>query len=141
MDVFSRFGPAFMRWIKNTRDSEGLTIARLRLLWVLETQGPMIGSELTDALGITARSITSLVDALEEEGYVRRKAHPEDRRATLVEPTDAGREAIQRAQRDHREHASVLFEHLDPDDQQALLDLMSSVLDELERRTRREAPR
>jgi DNA-binding MarR family transcriptional regulator len=47
------------------RDDDGLTMARLRLLWALETEGPMIGSELKDALGITARSVTSLVDALD----------------------------------------------------------------------------
>lgn len=130
-----------MRWIKNTKDEEELTIARLRLLWTLETQGSMIGSELKDALGITARSVTSLVDALETEGYVQREPHPDDRRATLVELTPSGRQAVQAAQRDHRERAAVLFEHLDPDDQQALLRIMTSVVDTLEDQRVEEAPR
>lgn len=128
-----------MRWVKNTSEADGLTIARLRLLWTLETQGSLIMSELKDALGITARSVTSLVDALEAEDHVRRRPHPEDRRATLVELTPEGRQAVQAAQRDHRDRVAVLFEHLDPDERSQLLELMSSVLDALETRIPEEA--
>jgi DNA-binding MarR family transcriptional regulator len=123
-----------MRWIKNTGDEDGPTIARLRLLWTLETQGSLIMSDLKDQLGITARSVTSLVDALEADGHVRREPHPDDRRATLVEPTEAGHEAIQRAQARHREHVAVLFEPLDPDDQRTLLRLMRTVMAEVQDR-------
>jgi DNA-binding MarR family transcriptional regulator len=127
-----------MRWIKNASEADGLTIARLRLLWTLETQGPLIMSDLKDALGVTARSVTSLVDGLEEAGHVRRRAHPEDRRATIVEPTAAGREAVLRAQEGHREQAAVLFEHLDEADRQSLLRIMRSVIEQLEARHRAE---
>ena len=34
-------------------------------------------SDLADALGVTPRNITALVDGLEEEGMVRRVAHPD----------------------------------------------------------------
>lgn len=42
-------------------------------------------SELKEELGVTATNITALIDALEEDGLVMRKAHPTDRRATVIE--------------------------------------------------------
>ena len=42
-------------------------------------------------------SITNLVDRLEQQGYLRREAHPHDRRTTLAALTDDGRSIIDAA--------------------------------------------
>jgi DNA-binding MarR family transcriptional regulator len=44
-------------------------------------------SDLKEELGVTATNITALVDALEDDGLVARRAHPSDRRATVIELT------------------------------------------------------
>jgi DNA-binding MarR family transcriptional regulator len=43
------------------------------------------------ALRITAGAASKLVDRLEAAGLCARRAHPEDRRSSLLEPTEAGR--------------------------------------------------
>ena len=45
---------------------------------------------LAEDVGLSARNLTTLADALEHEGLVRRVPHPTDRRATLLELTSAG---------------------------------------------------
>lgn len=130
-EVFSRFGPAFMRWVRSGVDHEGLTFARIRLMWAIRTEGPQIMSELKDWLGVTARSVTSLVDGLEDEGYVVRRGHPEDRRATIIELTQDGQTVIDEAHEAHQAHASTLFERLDDGDRRELLRIMQTLLDEL----------
>jgi len=85
------FAVAYIRWLETTTD-DGLSYPRLRLLGALRCGGPTIMRALADQLGLTARNMTALVDALETEGLVRRRPHPTDRRAVLVEATQAGSE-------------------------------------------------
>ena len=55
----------------------------LRCINLLET-GPKAPSDLAQALGLTRGSVTTLLDRLEDRGFVERIAHPTDRRALLV---------------------------------------------------------
>ncbi len=47
-------------------------------------------------LGLTPSTMTGLVDRLEEQGFLRREAHPSDRRATVLRLTRKGETAFQR---------------------------------------------
>src|SRR5262245_5747978 len=62
----------------------GLTRARAELLLLLHRQGPMTQRALSQAMRCSPRNVTGLVDGLEADGYVVRRPHPTDRRATLV---------------------------------------------------------
>ena len=53
--------------------------------------------ELAAALGIDPPNATVLVDDLESAGLVRRRRHPSDRRAKLVEATRKGKTMARRA--------------------------------------------
>ena len=53
--------------------------------------------ELAAALGIDPPNATVVVDDLEALGLVRRRPHPTDRRAKLVEATRKGKELARRA--------------------------------------------
>ncbi len=71
----------------------GLTAARANLLWLL-SGGPRTQRDLAEALGVTPRNITGLVDALVADGFVARATHPEDRRAHLVSLSPTGQDAV-----------------------------------------------
>lgn len=51
---------------------------------------------IAQQLGLTPSTMTGLVDRLEEQGYLRREAHPSDRRATILRLTRKGETAFQR---------------------------------------------
>ena len=69
---------------------DGLTPSRAHLLWELHGRGPSTQSVLAEALGVSPRNVTGLVDGLVATGFVTREPHPTDRRATLVSFTDRG---------------------------------------------------
>jgi DNA-binding MarR family transcriptional regulator len=86
-----------------------LTPSRTHLLWELGQRGPVTQRVLAEALKVTPRAITGLVDALVVGGLVTREAHPTDRRATLVTLTAAGARLTRKLKRDHRALARALF--------------------------------
>jgi DNA-binding MarR family transcriptional regulator len=69
-----------------------VTPSQLRALGTLMRHGAARPGALAKHLGIAPRSATEVVDALQGRGLVRRETDPDDRRATLVVVTDAGRE-------------------------------------------------
>ncbi len=87
---------------------DGLTQARAHLLWVLQ-DGPPTQKALADALRVTPRNITGLVDGLVASGHVVRRPHPTDRRATLVDLTDSGATLLRSMIDGYAELQDVLF--------------------------------
>jgi len=85
--LFWQLAPAFTRWAESHMEQKNLTPQRLRLLIPLKENGAMAMSALRDELGVTATNITALVDALEKDGFVKRKPHKTDRRSTMIELT------------------------------------------------------
>jgi len=80
----------------------GITFARyevLMLLW-FSSRGSLPMRVIGSRLQVHPTSVTNAVDRLESAGLVRREPHPSDRRATLVEITDAGREVAGAATKD-----------------------------------------
>ena len=72
----------------------GLTLTRAHVLWVLGEAGEVTQRALASTLKVTPRNVTALVDALEATGFVRRSAHPADRRAGMVGLTPKGQAAV-----------------------------------------------
>jgi DNA-binding MarR family transcriptional regulator len=89
---------------------DGLTTARAHVLWVLAEHGPTTQRVLAEALAVTPRTVTSLVDAMTDAGLVTREPHPTDRRATLVTPTRRGARLAAAMKRDQDVFARLLFE-------------------------------
>ena len=130
--VFAQFGPAFMKWLHaGARGADTVSFPRLRLLHALHTEGPQIMSSLSGRLGVTPRSVTALVDGLEQEGLARRTPHPTDRRATIIELTERGAGVVHAQFTAHRTRAAALFEQLDADDQRDLLRIMGTLTEAL----------
>lgn len=124
VDEFAAFGPAYMKWAKSRVRREGVTYARMRLLGALHCNGPQIMSSISGELGVTKRNVTALVDALEEEGMVRRRPHPTDRRATVISMTEQGAGTMDRMYDEHREAVAALFADLSEEDRRELLRLL-----------------
>jgi DNA-binding MarR family transcriptional regulator len=81
---------------REVSEALGMTFGRVRAIRTL-ARGPLSMGELATALGIDRPNATVLVDDLEAQGIVRRRAHPTDRRARLVEATRRGKALARRA--------------------------------------------
>jgi DNA-binding MarR family transcriptional regulator len=133
VDEFAAFGPLYMKWVRSRLQDRGMTYARMRLLGALHCNGPQIMSSISDELGVTRRNVTALVDALEEEGLVRRKPHPTDRRATVIEMTGRGERTMDRAYDEHRAAVAELFEELGGGEQRELTRMLVALREALRR--------
>lgn len=87
----------------------GLTRSRAPVVWELHRRGPVTQRVLAEALGVTARNVTGLVDGLEAAGIVTREPHPTDRRATLITLTGQGAAAAAEMAAQQRDFARELF--------------------------------
>jgi DNA-binding MarR family transcriptional regulator len=119
--AFSEMGPAWARWVQSCVPDDTVSYARLRVLTALCATGGMTMTQLADALNVTGRRVTALVDALADEGLVERYAHPTDGRSTIVEITDAGQGQQRLVWHDHQEKVAVAFADLTDKEQDQLL--------------------
>jgi DNA-binding MarR family transcriptional regulator len=81
---------------REVSEALGMSFGRIRAIRRLAGR-PMAMSELASDLGIDAPYATVVVDDLESQGLVRRRPHPADRRARMVEATRKGRQVAARA--------------------------------------------
>ncbi|MET7328040.1 MarR family transcriptional regulator [Nonomuraea sp. NPDC005650] len=82
---------------------------------------------LADELRIVPRSLTPVVDALEEAGLARREVDPANRRSTLVVITPEGRRMAESARDARRDAGQDLFAILTLEQRDELRDLLGLV--------------
>lgn len=87
--------PNIGRIAAHAADECGLARERCRLLYMLGERSLRTGL-LAQHLKISPATVSELVDALVDEGLVRRDPDPEDRRAVVLELTAEGRRQRQR---------------------------------------------
>ena len=81
---------------REAADALGMSFARVRAVRRIAQQ-PMSMREIAAVLDIDPANATTVVDDLESLGLVRRRPHPNDRRAKLVEATRKGKQAARKA--------------------------------------------
>jgi DNA-binding MarR family transcriptional regulator len=104
----------------------GLTPAQERALRLIARgEQPPRMTELADRLGIVPRSLTTVIDALEEAGLVRREIDPRNRRAILLRLTDQGAAVRDGLREARRRAAEDLFAPLSAEDRATLAGLLA----------------
>ncbi len=80
----------------NGRSAMELDLRQRRLVQVLGLAGPLPIAAAGGRLGVSPSTMTGLADRLEQQGYLARRPHPTDRRATVLELTAKGRRLFER---------------------------------------------
>ncbi len=110
----------------------GMSYARGRVVAALHALGPVKMRELSQAVGVTPRTITGLVDALEADGWVERRPDPGDRRATIVALTVAAGSAFARLLQAYRGLARDLVGEIPAADLERALGVIELIADRLD---------
>lgn len=110
----------------------GLTGTRAQTLWAIFHREPVTQRELAAALKVTPRNVTTLVDALEDGGFVTRKNHPIDRRATHIDLTSKGRAAVSRMKTEKLTFARNLFGNVAAPELRQFVRMLNRVIARLE---------
>src|SRR5690606_39995754 len=110
-----------------------LSMPRARLLLAVaagsaeETSTRM--SDIALDVGVTARTITTMVDALERDGLIERMPDPLDRRAISLRQTEAGETLVPRGEVALDEISAAVAAPLSDADQAALHDLLTRLIE------------
>lgn len=105
----------------------GLAPHQGRALRIIGSEGPLRLSALAEQLHIAPRSATEVADALQERGLIERSPDPDDRRATLVSITPAGRDIAEQVATARRAQAEVFFGRLSAQDRVTLQRILSTL--------------
>lgn len=98
----------------------GLTESQIAVLEATFHLGPLPQGELCRKILRSGSNVTTVVDNLERDGFVRRERDAEDRRIQIVHLTQAGRDLLLRALPVHVERITRTLAALDPEEQREL---------------------
>ncbi len=98
----------------------GLTPTQVSALATAGNNGPLRLSDLAAAEGIAPSTLTRLVTALEESGYLQRSAVPGDARSSVVSITAEGRAVIDRVREESTTMLAGMLAQLTPGQQAAI---------------------
>ena len=116
------------------RTSEELLGMRLKpflLLGYVRDRGAVSQQELETGLLMDANSVVLLLNETEAAGFSVRRRDPADRRRHMVELTDAGRVAVERAEKAREGIEDEVLSDLSVDERKALRKLLKRVLEGL----------
>jgi DNA-binding MarR family transcriptional regulator len=132
--AFTELGPAWGRWINACTPSTSVSYIRMRLLNALDCHGDQTMTELANALGVTQRRVTDLVDALGDDGLVERRPNPKDGRSTVVALTPAGAQQEKQSWNQYQTDIGSVFGDLPVELQAQLLVITPLLTDALRKR-------
>lgn len=108
-DVAARLHSASIRLLRTLRredDGSGLSAPRLSALSVVVFGGPVSLAELAEAEQVRPPTMSRIVDALVQRGFLTREPAPGDRRSVRITATADGISLLQ-AGRERRVHALI----------------------------------
>jgi DNA-binding MarR family transcriptional regulator len=91
-----------------------------RCLDIVDQFGRVTAGQLATAAGLTTGAVTSLVDRMEQAGYLRRVRDPDDRRKVWIEITEETRKLNGRLFSDLMAISTSVFEHFTPHELDAI---------------------
>jgi DNA-binding MarR family transcriptional regulator len=111
---------------RRLRDQFDITLPRFDLLAQLDrTPNGMTLGELSQRMMVSNGNITGLVDRLAEQGLIRRRPLPKDRRVQVVNLTPEGRKFFRGMARANADWVGEIFAGLSPKDIEALMPLLA----------------
>ncbi|MCC7118397.1 MAG: MarR family transcriptional regulator [Anaerolineales bacterium] len=113
----------------------GLSMPQFSILMQLHHKGAFGMSEVSERFEITPAAASQLVEKLVQSGYVQREEDPKDRRAKLLNLTDAGHDLVRRGARERYHWVDELAVRLNEADKakiSAALEMLTKAVKELE---------
>ena len=127
-DLLARY---FNHSMETTLAEFGLDRRTHRVLGRLRYQGPpyrLSAGQLAEGMGLSSGAMTNRLDRLEAVGLVRRLPDPDDRRGVLVEPTEAGHAAWDRATDTQARREALIASALSEDEKDQLHALLRRLM-------------
>jgi len=94
---------------------QGVSMAHLQTLWILQEHGPQPMTRLADLLGVAVPNATGIIDRMEQRGLVERLRDGADRRVVTVRQMPEGARAVEEIDGWRSDMLVELLDRLDTD--------------------------
>jgi DNA-binding MarR family transcriptional regulator len=122
--LLALIGQDAMRRLRAAHTAVGVTPRQFQLLGLLHDNGPMSQRDLGETMGIDPSILVTMLNPLEEGGFLARRRDRADRRRHIVLLTDAGVEQLTKAHHAQLAAEDALFAALDDDQREQLRRLL-----------------
>lgn len=109
-----------------------LSLSQLGLLLSVHRQPGIRVNELAHLLHLSAPTVSVGLRKLEDEGWLRREADPDDKRSLRLHLTRKASEFAKRAQQFQRKQIGEFLSGLEPEEQTQLVHLLNKAITRLE---------
>ena len=111
-----------------TEELLGMRLKQFAALSYLRWMPGVTQRQLGDAMLLDANNCVLLLNDIEAAGWAERRRDPDDRRRHVVEITDAGRDALERAEQALDDLEEAVLENLTAEERGTLRDLLAKAL-------------
>ena len=111
-----------------------LTVAQLRVLLVLQSQGPSRMGTVASIIGVTLPTATGVVDNLVRKELIVRENDPQDRRLVICRLAPAGHELINKLWTSGRFQMENLLDGLTPEQLEKAREVARMLLENITRK-------
>ncbi len=123
--MIKRFAESKMA--KNKQFSK-LSGPRMGVLFIVQESGKIRMGDLANKLMVAPRTVTDLVEGLERDGFIKRVADPQDKRAMLIELTATTKPNMVKISSLRKAFVEEIFSVLNNDEQCQLVALLSKII-------------
>jgi MarR family 2-MHQ and catechol resistance regulon transcriptional repressor len=125
--VLSRAYKAINEHVNKMIQANGLNPTEFAVLELLYHKGDVPLQQIGGKILIASGSITYVVDKLEQKGFLKRVACPNDRRVTYAQISDTGRKFIEEIFPDHAKRINELMSSLDENEKEEAIRLLKKL--------------
>ena len=111
-----------------TEDILGMRLKQFAALAYLRQLPGVSQRQLGDAMLLDANNCVLLLNGIEDAGWAERRRDPDDRRRHVVQITDAGREALERAEQALDDLEDAVLDGLTAEERATLRELLAKAL-------------
>jgi DNA-binding MarR family transcriptional regulator len=129
--LLALLGQDAMRRLRAAHTAVNLSPRQFQLLGLLHDNGPLAQRDLGEAMGVDPSLLVTMLNPLEDAGFVSRRRDATDRRRHSVLITEGGASHLATAARAQREAEDELFAGLDADRREQLRRLLLDLRDSL----------
>jgi DNA-binding MarR family transcriptional regulator len=109
-----------LRRVRTEDSAMGIGPAQASALSVVVFGGPLTLNKLAEAEQVRPPTMSRVVEALVEEGLVRRETNRDDRRSVMISPTDKGTKILHEGRNRREKRLIKLLSKLDADEVRCL---------------------
>lgn len=120
IEIEGQIGQTVLPYAMNSWCKLDVPLAQMKSLFIIMSKGETNLSALAQGLGVTPGDVTGIAERLVEQGLVIRKTGTVDRRITMLQVTDKGRELVTDLVESKSGHMLHILEHMSLDGLESL---------------------